>query len=183
MKGTHCSLYEEFACGDHCWKPILSLREQLGVIYAAVILKDHLLWISARIGSEWCFCLHILPLFLLFMTQTGAPVHDVAQLETLLSYAHLCSAQRSTSLEVSVTARNFGSDAQHCHLDPSSACTNGTRCSQSTPVELAAPSGSSYSERPTGSPHSSDERTANMVTSKVDDLILSSARISASPHQ
>ncbi|XP_051919555.1 tripartite motif-containing protein 66 isoform X2 [Hippocampus zosterae] len=76
------------------------------------------------------------------------------------------AGRRSTSLEVSVTANNCGSDAQHCQLHPSSACTNGKRCSQSTPVELAAPSVSSYSERPTGSPHRSDERTANMVTSK-----------------
>ncbi|XP_077420370.1 tripartite motif-containing protein 66 isoform X1 [Vanacampus margaritifer] len=76
------------------------------------------------------------------------------------------NGRRSTSLEVPVTGNNCGSDVQQCRLNPSSSCASGKRCCQSTPIELAASSGSSYSERPTGSTHSPDVGTANLLTSK-----------------
>ncbi|XP_070762168.1 tripartite motif-containing protein 66 [Enoplosus armatus] len=58
--------------------------------------------------------------------------------------------RRSTSLEVSVTAHECVSDVQSSRLSPSSVCTRRERRSQSIPAELAAPSTSPYTERPTG---------------------------------
>ncbi|XP_022047978.2 uncharacterized protein trim66 [Acanthochromis polyacanthus] len=58
--------------------------------------------------------------------------------------------RRSTSLEVSVTTRECVSDAQSSRLNPSSVCSRRKRRSQSIPTELAAPSTSPYTERPTG---------------------------------
>ncbi|XP_037102751.1 tripartite motif-containing protein 66 isoform X1 [Syngnathus acus] len=76
------------------------------------------------------------------------------------------TGRRSTSLEVSVTANNCGSNVEQCRLNPSSACTGGKIRSQSIPVELAAPAGGSYSERPTRSTHSPDVGAPNMTTRK-----------------
>ncbi|XP_042340940.1 tripartite motif-containing protein 66 isoform X2 [Plectropomus leopardus] len=62
--------------------------------------------------------------------------------------------RRSTSLEVSaVTADECVSDVQSSRLSPSLACTRRERRSQSIPAELAAPSTSSFTERPTGCSH------------------------------
>ncbi|XP_049910129.1 tripartite motif-containing protein 66 [Epinephelus moara] len=58
--------------------------------------------------------------------------------------------RRSTSLEVSVTADERVPDVQSSRLSPSLTCTRRERRSQSIPAELAAPSTSSYAERPTG---------------------------------
>ncbi|GAA6233659.1 tripartite motif-containing protein 66-like isoform X1 [Lates japonicus] len=69
--------------------------------------------------------------------------------------------QRSTSLEVSVTAHDNVSDAQSSRLSPSSACTRRKRRSQSIPAELAAPSTSPCAERPTGCAHSLEAGAAN----------------------
>ncbi|XP_047437506.1 uncharacterized protein trim66 isoform X2 [Mugil cephalus] len=59
-------------------------------------------------------------------------------------------SRRSTSLEVSVTAHNCVSDMPSSRLSPSSACSRRKRRSQSIPTELAAPSTSHCTERPTG---------------------------------
>nr|XP_020465414.1 tripartite motif-containing protein 66-like isoform X2 [Monopterus albus] len=69
--------------------------------------------------------------------------------------------QRSTSLEVSVTAHDCVSDVQSSRLNPSSVCTRRKRRSQSIPAELAAPSTSPYTERPTGCTHSPEAGAAN----------------------
>ncbi|XP_034536135.1 E3 ubiquitin-protein ligase TRIM33 isoform X2 [Notolabrus celidotus] len=74
-------------------------------------------------------------------------------------------ARRSTSLEVSVTAHERVSDMQNSRLSPSLVCTRRKRRSQSIPAELAAPSGSPYSERPTGSTHSPEAEAANKYAS------------------
>ncbi|XP_069549504.1 tripartite motif-containing protein 66 [Brachyistius frenatus] len=60
------------------------------------------------------------------------------------------AGRRSTSLEVSVTAHECVSDLQSSRLSPSLVCTRRKRRSQSIPTELAAPSTSPYTERPTG---------------------------------
>ncbi|KAM7015747.1 tripartite motif-containing protein 66 isoform 1-T2 [Tautogolabrus adspersus] len=73
--------------------------------------------------------------------------------------------RRSTSLEVSVTAHKCVSDVPSSRLSPSLVCTRRKRRSQSIPAELAAPSSSPYSERPTGSSHSPDAGAANKYTS------------------
>ncbi|XP_031701865.1 tripartite motif-containing protein 66 isoform X1 [Anarrhichthys ocellatus] len=62
--------------------------------------------------------------------------------------------RRSTSLEVAVTAHGCVSDVQSSRLSPSLVCTRRERRSQSIPAELAAPSTSPYTERPTGCTHS-----------------------------
>ncbi|XP_074473006.1 tripartite motif-containing protein 66 [Sebastes fasciatus] len=61
--------------------------------------------------------------------------------------------RRSTSLEVSVTAHECVSDVQSSRLSPGLVCTRRERRSQSIPAELAAPSTSPYTERPTGYTH------------------------------
>nr|XP_019954233.1 PREDICTED: uncharacterized protein LOC109636745 isoform X2 [Paralichthys olivaceus] len=61
--------------------------------------------------------------------------------------------RRSTSLEVPTTARDCVSDVQSSRLSPSSVCARRTRRSQSIPAELAAPSTSPITERPTGCTH------------------------------
>lgn len=76
----------------------------------------------------------------------------------------LCFWQRSTSLEVAVTTHECVSDVQSSGLSPSVACTRRKRRSQSIPAELAAPSASPYSERPTGCTHGQEAGTANKVT-------------------
>ncbi|KAF7662392.1 hypothetical protein LDENG_00237920 [Lucifuga dentata] len=58
--------------------------------------------------------------------------------------------RRSTSLEISVTAREYRSDVQSSRLSPSLVCVRRERRSQSIPAELAAPSASSYTERLAG---------------------------------
>ncbi|XP_068587051.1 tripartite motif-containing protein 66 [Cebidichthys violaceus] len=58
--------------------------------------------------------------------------------------------RRSTSLEMSVTAHECVSDVQSSRLSPSLVCTRRERRSQSIPAELAAPSTSPHTERPTG---------------------------------
>ncbi|CAJ1049675.1 E3 ubiquitin-protein ligase TRIM33 isoform X2 [Xyrichtys novacula] len=75
--------------------------------------------------------------------------------------------RRSTSLEVPVTAHECVSDVQiqSSRLSPSLVCTRRKRRSQSIPAELAAPSGSPYSERPTGSTHSPEAGAANKYAS------------------
>ncbi|XP_035508440.1 uncharacterized protein trim66 [Morone saxatilis] len=73
--------------------------------------------------------------------------------------------RRSTSLEVSVTALMCASDVQSSRLNPSLVCTRRKRRSQSIPAELAAPSTSPYSERPTGCTHSLEAGAANKYTS------------------
>ncbi|CAB1448244.1 unnamed protein product [Pleuronectes platessa] len=61
--------------------------------------------------------------------------------------------RRSTSLEVPATAHDGVSDVPSSRLSPSSACARRTRRSQSIPAELAAPSTSPHTERPTGWTH------------------------------
>ncbi|XP_039994067.1 tripartite motif-containing protein 66 isoform X2 [Xiphias gladius] len=73
--------------------------------------------------------------------------------------------QRSTSLEVSVTAHDYVPDVQSSGRSPSSACTRRKRRSQSIPAELAAPSTSPYTERPTGWTHSLEAGAANKYSS------------------
>ncbi|XP_051234459.1 uncharacterized protein trim66 [Dicentrarchus labrax] len=73
--------------------------------------------------------------------------------------------RRSTSLEVSVTALMCASDVQSSRLNPSLVCTRRKRRSQSIPAELAAPSTSPYSERPTGCTHSLEAGAANKLAS------------------
>ncbi|XP_040900764.1 uncharacterized protein trim66 isoform X2 [Toxotes jaculatrix] len=72
--------------------------------------------------------------------------------------------KRSTSLEVSVTAHDCVSDVQSSRLSPSSVCTRRKRRSQSIPAELAAPSTSPYTEKPTGCTHSLEAGAANKYT-------------------
>ncbi|XP_031180091.1 tripartite motif-containing protein 66 isoform X2 [Sander lucioperca] len=64
------------------------------------------------------------------------------------------NSRRSTSLEVSVTAHKCVTDVQSSRLSPSLVCTRKERRSQSIPAELATPSTSPYTERPTGCTHS-----------------------------
>ncbi|XP_030574072.1 tripartite motif-containing protein 66 isoform X2 [Archocentrus centrarchus] len=70
-------------------------------------------------------------------------------------------AKRSTSLEVSVTAHECVSDVQSSRLSPGSVCSRRKRRSQSIPTELAAPSTSPYTERPTGCARSLEAGAAN----------------------
>uniref|UniRef100_UPI0037E987BC tripartite motif-containing protein 66 n=1 Tax=Semicossyphus pulcher TaxID=241346 RepID=UPI0037E987BC len=72
--------------------------------------------------------------------------------------------RRSTSLEVPVTAHECVSDVQSSRLSPSLVCTRRKRRSQSIPAELAAPSGSPYTERPTGSTQGPEAGAANKYT-------------------
>ncbi|XP_056269396.1 tripartite motif-containing protein 66 [Pseudoliparis swirei] len=62
--------------------------------------------------------------------------------------------RRSTSLEVSVTAHECVSEVHSSRLSPSLVCTRRERRSQSIPAELAVPSTSPHTERPTGCTHS-----------------------------
>lgn len=73
--------------------------------------------------------------------------------------------RRSTSLEVSVTAHECGSDVQSSRLSPSLVCVRRERRSQSIPAELAAPSASSYTERPRGCTHSLEAGAADKYAS------------------
>ncbi|KAK2854001.1 hypothetical protein Q5P01_006662 [Channa striata] len=73
--------------------------------------------------------------------------------------------RRSTSLEMSVTAHDCVSDVQSSRLSPSSVCTRRKRRSQSIPAELAAPSTSTYAERPTGCTQSLEAGAANEYAS------------------
>ncbi|XP_026175897.1 tripartite motif-containing protein 66 [Mastacembelus armatus] len=73
--------------------------------------------------------------------------------------------KRSTSLEVSVTTRDCVSDVQSGKLSPSSVCSRRKRRSQSIPAELATPSTSPYTERPTGCTHSLEAGAANKYVS------------------
>ncbi|XP_076739195.1 tripartite motif-containing protein 66 isoform X1 [Maylandia zebra] len=70
--------------------------------------------------------------------------------------------QRSTSLEVTVTAHECVSDVQNSsRLSTGSVCSRRKRRSQSIPTELAAPSASPYAERPTGWARSLEAGAAN----------------------
>ncbi|XP_029354689.1 uncharacterized protein trim66 isoform X2 [Echeneis naucrates] len=69
--------------------------------------------------------------------------------------------RRSTSLGVSVTARDCASDVQSSRLSPSSVCMRRERRSQSIPAELAAPSSGPATQRPTGCTHSIEAGAAN----------------------
>ncbi|KAL3065509.1 hypothetical protein OYC64_015640 [Pagothenia borchgrevinki] len=71
----------------------------------------------------------------------------------------------STSLEVSLTAHECLSDVQSSRLSPSLGCTRRERRSQSIPAELAAPSTSPHSERPTGCTHRLQPGTATKYVS------------------
>ncbi|XP_034046951.1 LOW QUALITY PROTEIN: tripartite motif-containing protein 66 [Thalassophryne amazonica] len=62
--------------------------------------------------------------------------------------------QRSSSLELSVTVSQCGSDVQSSRLSPKSACARRKKRSQSIPPELADPSTSRCTERPTECTHS-----------------------------
>ncbi|XP_041794289.1 tripartite motif-containing protein 66 isoform X2 [Chelmon rostratus] len=73
--------------------------------------------------------------------------------------------QRSTSLEVSMTAHECVSDVQSSRLSPSLVCARRKRRSQSIPAELVAPSSSPYSERPTGCTHGLEAGAANKCAS------------------
>ncbi|XP_045889481.1 tripartite motif-containing protein 66 [Micropterus dolomieu] len=73
--------------------------------------------------------------------------------------------RRSTSLEVSLTAHECASDVQSSRPSPSSVCTRRTRRSQSIPAELAAPSASPYTERPTGCTPGLETGAANKYAS------------------
>ncbi|KAE8297011.1 Tripartite motif-containing protein 66 [Larimichthys crocea] len=73
--------------------------------------------------------------------------------------------RRSTSLEVPVTAHECVSDVPSTRLSPSLVCTRRKRRSQSIPAELASPSTSPYSERPTGCTRGVEAGTANKYTS------------------
>ncbi|XP_044049533.1 tripartite motif-containing protein 66 [Siniperca chuatsi] len=75
------------------------------------------------------------------------------------------NGRRSTSLEVSVTALECVSDVQSSRLSPSSMCMRRKRRSQSIPAELAAPSTSPYTERPTGCTHGLETGAANKYAS------------------
>lgn len=99
----------------------------------------------------------------MLMKWTGASLHGM-QLEALLSSVCLCFWQRSTSLEVPVTAHECVSDVPSTRLSPSLVCTRRKRRSQSIPAELASPSTSPYSERPTGCTRGVEAGTANKVT-------------------
>lgn len=66
------------------------------------------------------------------------------------SAVSLCSRQRSTSLEVALTNQECVSDVQSSRLSPGLTCARRERRSQSIPAELAAPSTSTYCERPAG---------------------------------
>ncbi|XP_070691819.1 tripartite motif-containing protein 66 [Pempheris klunzingeri] len=83
---------------------------------------------------------------------------------TLLLRDHR-DGRRSTSLEVSVTAHECVSDVQSSRLSPSGVCTRRKRRSQSIPAELAAPSTSPYSERPTGCTLGPEAGAANKYAS------------------
>ncbi len=124
------------------------------------------MYVSMCVNTQgYCLCTHPTPRlsFLLLIAWTDASVHAM-QLETLLSFVRLCSWQRSTSLEVPVTARECVSDVQSSRLSPSLVCTRRKRRSQSIPAELAVPSNSSHSERPAGCTHSLEAGAANKVT-------------------
>ncbi len=63
-----------------------------------------------------------------------------------------------------MTTQECVSDVQSSRLSPSLVCTRRKRRSQSIPAELAAPSTSPYSERPTGYAHGLEAGAANKVT-------------------
>ena len=75
----------------------------------------------------------------------------------------LCFWQRSTSLEVSVTARDCASDVQSSRRSPSSACARRKRRSQSIPADLAAPSADPYTQRQAGRTPGPEEGAASEV--------------------
>ncbi|KAI3377931.1 hypothetical protein L3Q82_009060, partial [Scortum barcoo] len=79
-----------------------------------------------------------------------SPVQQQQRNRPALMFRDHRDGRRSTSLEVSLTAHERASDVQSSGLTPSSACTRRKRRSQSIPAELALPSTSLYSERPTG---------------------------------
>lgn len=63
-----------------------------------------------------------------------------------------------------MTTHECVSDVQSSRLSPSLVCSRRKRRSQSIPAELAAPSASPYSERPSGCPRDPQEGAANKVT-------------------
>ncbi|KAK5874010.1 hypothetical protein PBY51_018998 [Eleginops maclovinus] len=71
----------------------------------------------------------------------------------------------STSLEVSLTAHECLSDVQSSRLSPTLGCMRRERRSQSIPAELAAPSISPHTERPTGCTHGLQAGTATKYVS------------------
>ncbi|XP_029284477.1 tripartite motif-containing protein 66 [Cottoperca gobio] len=73
--------------------------------------------------------------------------------------------RRSTSLEVSMTAHECASDVQSSRLSPTLVCTRRERRSQSIPAELADPSTSPFTERPTGCTHGLHAGTATKFVS------------------
>lgn len=64
-----------------------------------------------------------------------------------------------------MTSHDCASDVQSSRLSLSSACTRRNRRSQSIPAELAAPSTSPHTERPTGYSYSQEARAANKYVS------------------
>ena len=63
-----------------------------------------------------------------------------------------------------MTAYECGSDVQSSRLSPSSVCARRKRRSQSIPAELAAPSTSPYTERPTECAPSLEAGAAHKVS-------------------
>lgn len=63
-----------------------------------------------------------------------------------------------------MTTHECVSDVQSSRLSPSLVCSRRKRRSQSIPAELAAPSTSPYSERPSGCTHNLEEGAAHKVT-------------------
>ncbi|XP_029984764.1 uncharacterized protein trim66 isoform X2 [Sphaeramia orbicularis] len=72
--------------------------------------------------------------------------------------------RRSTSLEVSVTAHECGSDVQRSRLSPNSVSVRRKRRSQSIPAELAAASTNPYTEKLPGCTQSLEAGAADKST-------------------
>lgn len=106
---------------------------------------------------------HSFSLPLLLMAWTGVS-WEPAQFYTFVFW------QRSTSLEVSVTTQDCIPDGQSSSSSPSLACMRSKRRSPSIPAEMAAPSTSPYSGRPTGCTYICETGAANKVTLNYDSI-------------
>lgn len=63
-----------------------------------------------------------------------------------------------------MTTQEYVPDVQSSRLSPGLACARRKRRSQSIPAELAAPSTSTYSERPAGCTQGQETGAVNKVT-------------------
>lgn len=100
-----------------------------------------------------------------FQVSPAAELRKERTRPTLMLRDHR-DGRRSTSLEVSMTAHECGSDVQSSRLSPSSVCARRKRRSQSIPAELAAPSTRPYTERPTGCTPSLEAGAAHKFAGK-----------------